>query len=190
MSARKKPAERNVRSVGASANGSRARERFADLAEQFRSADESSRLANSDLFESIGFLLRVASGVAQARFAAKLDKLGLRQSLYSVLLIIDENPGLKQQEVGQTLSIQQPNLVALINDLVAKGLVARSVNADDRRSYSLTLTPAGQALLKAANAAHIDNEHALAKALAPISVDDFREALVRVLGSMSAKRKK
>jgi DNA-binding MarR family transcriptional regulator len=188
MSARKKLAERNVRGVGASANGNRARERFADLAAQFRSADESSRLADSKLLESIGFLLRVASGVAQARFAAKLDKLGLRQSLYSVLLIIDENPGLKQQEVGQTLSIQQPNLVALINDLVAKGLVARLVNADDRRSYSLTLTPAGRALLKAANAAHIDNEQALAKALAPVSVDEFREALVRVLG-MSTKKK-
>jgi DNA-binding MarR family transcriptional regulator len=190
MSARKKLAERTVRSVSATGNGSRARERFADLAEQFRAGDDSSRLANSDLFESVGFLLRVASGVAQARFAAKLDKLGLRQSLYSVLLIIDENPGLKQQEVGQTLSIQQPNLVALINDLVSKGLVGRSVNADDRRSYSLTLTPAGQALLRAANAAHIDNEQALAKALAPLSVEDFREALVRVLGSMSTKKKK
>ena len=190
MSARKKPAERNVRSVSARANGSRARERFADLAEQFKSGDETSRLANSNLFDSVGFLLRVASGVAQARFAARLEKLGLRQSLYSVLLIIEENPGLKQQEVGQTLSIQQPNLVALINDLVGKGLVARSVNADDRRSYSLTLTSAGQSLLKSANAAHIDNEQALAKALAPLSVDQFREALVRVLSSMSAKRKK
>lgn len=190
MSARKKLAERTVRSVGTTANGTRARERFADLADQFRSGDESSRLANSDLFDSIGFLLRVASGVAQARFAARLDKLGLRQSLYSVLLIIDENPGLKQQEVGQTLSIQQPNLVALINDLVGKGLVARTVNADDRRSYSLTLTPAGQALLRAANAAHVDNEQALAKALAPLSVEDFREALVRVLGSMSGKKKR
>jgi DNA-binding MarR family transcriptional regulator len=190
MSARKKPSERNARSVGASVTANRARERFADLAEQFRSGDDSSRLANSDLFESIGFLLRVASGLAQARFAARLDKLGLRQSLYSVLLIIDENPGLKQQEVGQTLSIQQPNLVALINDLVGKGLVGRTVNADDRRSYSLTLTPAGQALLRSANAAHIENEQALAKALAPLSVDDFREALVRVLGSMSPKKKK
>lgn len=189
MSARKKIAERKVRNV-ANANGVRARERFADLAEQFRSGDDSSRLANSNLFDSIGFLLRVASGVAQAGFAARLDRLGLRQSLYSVLLIIDENPGLKQQEVGQTLSIQQPNLVALINDLVGKGLVARSVNAEDRRSYSLSLTPAGQALLRSATAAHVENEQALAKALGPVSVKDFREALVRVLGSMSAKRKK
>lgn len=190
MSARKKATERNVRSVSTSANGNRARERFADLAQQFRSTDESSRLANSDLFDSIGFLLRVASGVAQARFAARLDRLGLRQSLYSVLLIIDENPGLKQQEVGQTLSIQQPNLVALINDLVGKGLVARVVNADDRRSYSLTLTPAGQSLLRSANAAHVENEQALAKALAPHSVEEFRAALMRVAGGMTVKKRK
>lgn len=190
MSTRKKVAERNVRSVSTSANGNRTRERFADLGEQFRSADESSRLANSNLFDSIGFLLRVASGVGEARFAARLDRLGLRQSLYSVMLIIDENPGLKQQEVGQTLSIQQPNLVALINDLVGKGLVARTVNADDRRSYSLTLTPQGQSLLRSANAVHVENEQGLAKLLAPLSVEEFRAALVRVAGGMTVKRKK
>jgi DNA-binding MarR family transcriptional regulator len=168
----------------------RARERFGDLADQFQAADRSSRLATSDLYDSIGFLLRVTSGIAQARLATRLEKLGLRQSLYSVLLIIDENPGLKQQEVGQTLSIQQPNLVALINDLVGKGLVVRSVNAEDRRSYSLKLTPAGQSLLRAANAAHFENEQALAKALTPLGVQEFRSALVRVLGGLSQKKKK
>jgi DNA-binding MarR family transcriptional regulator len=168
---------------------SRSHERFGGLAEQVRGGKDSSRLATSGLRESVGFLLRVASGVAQARLGARLDKLGLRQSLYSVLLIIDEEPGLKQQEVGQTLSIQQPNLVALINELVERGLVARSVNADDRRSYSLTLTPAGQTLLRQANSAHAENEQALAKAVGPLSVNEFRAALVRVLSMAPPKGK-
>jgi len=168
---------------------SRSHERFGGLAEQVRSGEESSRLSTSGLADSVGFLLRVASGVAQARLGARMDKLGLRQSLYSVLLIIDEEPGLKQQEVGQTLSIQQPNLVALINELVQRGLVARSVNSEDRRSYSLTLTPAGQTLLRQANSAHLENEQALAKALGPLPVHEFRAALVRVLGMTPPKSK-
>ncbi|MDP3740018.1 MAG: MarR family transcriptional regulator [Hyphomonadaceae bacterium] len=168
---------------------SRSHERFGGLAEQVRFGKDSSPLATSGIRDSIGFMLRVASGVAQTRFGARLDKLGLRQSLFSVLLIIDEEPGLKQQEVGQTLSIQQPNLVALINELVQRGLVARSVNSEDRRSYSLTLTPAGQTLLRQANSAHTENEQALAKALGSLSVSEFRAALVRILGMAPPKGK-
>jgi hypothetical protein len=84
-----------------------------------------------------------------------------------VLLIIHENPGLKQQEVGQALSIQQPNLVSLITELVNEGLVQRTTNSGDRRSYSLALTPAGKQRLAQANRAHAENERWLSEAIAP-----------------------
>ena len=101
----------------------------------------------------------------------RFEALGMRPTLYSVLLIIHENPGLKQQEVGQTLSIQQPNLVALVNELVSEGLVLRTVNAVDRRSYSLSLTPAGRSRLTQASRAHAENERRLVDAVAPIPAD-------------------
>jgi DNA-binding MarR family transcriptional regulator len=97
------------------------------------------------------------------------------------MLIIHENPGLKQQEVGQTLSIQQPNLVSLVNELVNEGLVQRTVNADDRRSYSLVLTPAGRQRLGQASRAHAENERRLAEAVAPLSAEQFRAALRGIL---------
>ncbi len=155
-------------------------ERFDALASQL-GGGEGSRLAESGLSQSIGFLIRLASGVAQGHLSAQFDELGLRQSLYSVLLIIHENPGLKQQEVGEMLSIQQPNLVALINELLSSGLINRTVNADDRRSYSLFLTPEGRARLTEANRIHARHETRLAKAVAPLKPAEFRAALVRLL---------
>jgi DNA-binding MarR family transcriptional regulator len=158
-------------------------ERFDDLAMQLRTESSESRLGSSELADSLGFLLRLANGVAQGELGQRFEALGMRQSLYSVLLIIHENPGLKQQEVGQTLSIQQPNLVALINELSAEGLVQRTVNADDRRSYSLHLTAAGRQRLTQANKAHGENEKRLAEAVAPLTVEQFRAALLRILGA-------
>ena len=157
-------------------------ERFDDLAAQLRSGG-GSRLAESELADSIGFLMRLANGVAQGELGQRFEALGMRQSLYSVLLIISENPGLKQQEVGQTLSIQQPNLVSLINELAAEGLVERTVNAEDRRSYSLHLTQTGRQRLAQANRAHSENEKRLAEAVAPLTVEQFRAALLRILGA-------
>lgn len=163
-------------------------ERFEGLAQQIRSAKrDGSRLASSQLAGSIGFLLRLANGVSQGELSLRFEPLGMRTTLYSVLLIINENPGLKQQEVGQSLSIQQPNLVALVNDLVAEGLVLREVNSEDRRSYSLTLTPAGRARLAQANKAHADNEKRLAEAVAPLTPEQFRSALLRIV-EISADR--
>jgi DNA-binding MarR family transcriptional regulator len=156
-------------------------ERFDGLAREVASGEASGRLAHSELAHSIGFLLRLASGVSQGRVGANLEALDLRLSLYSVLLIIKENPGLKQQEVGRTLSIQQPNLVALINDLSERGLVRREVNAGDRRSYSLALTPAGEKLLAQANRIHAENEKRLTDAIAPLSLKEFEAALRRIL---------
>jgi DNA-binding MarR family transcriptional regulator len=170
---KKKPAERRT---------SHRPERFEGLASQIRSAgDDASRLAVSDLAGSIGFLLRLANGVSQGELGIRFEALGMRPTLYSVLLIIHENPGLKQQEVGQTLSIQQPNLVALVNELVSEGLVLRTVNAVDRRSYSLTLTPAGRSRLTQASRAHAENERRLVEAVAPIPADAFRAALLRIV---------
>ncbi len=97
------------------------------------------------------------------------------------MLIIHENPGLKQQEVGQTLSIQQPNLVALVNELVwPKASSERTVNAVDRRSYSLSLTTAGRSRLTQASRAHAENERRLVEAVAPVPADAFRAALLRI----------
>jgi DNA-binding MarR family transcriptional regulator len=142
---------------------------------------KTSRLGRSELATSLGFLLRLANGVAQGELSSRLSALGLRQSLFSVLLIIQENPGLRQQEVGQTLSIQQPNLVALVNQLIAEGLITRTINAQDRRSYSLYLTTTGERRLAEANRAHSAHERRLAEAVSPMSIDAFRAVLLRLL---------
>jgi DNA-binding MarR family transcriptional regulator len=177
---KKKTAERN---------GGRP-ERFEGLASQLRPGEAGSRLAASDLAGSIGFVLRLANGVAMGKLGQRFETLGMRQSLYSVLLIIAENPGLKQQEVGQTLSIQQPNLVSLVNELVNEGLVQRTVNAEDRRSYSLVLTAAGKQRLAQANRAHTENERWLAEAVAPLTVEQFRAALLRIVSDGEGQGKR
>jgi DNA-binding MarR family transcriptional regulator len=164
----------------AESSGRNRSERFEELASQLRPGDADSRLMRSDLAESIGFLLRLANGVSIGKLGQRFQTLGLRQSLYAVMLIIHENPGLKQQEVGQALSIQQPNLVSLITELVEEGLVQRTVNSEDRRSYSLALTPAGKQRLAQANRTHEENERWLAEAIAPFPVDHFRSALLRI----------
>jgi len=157
-------------------------ERFGGIAHELRAGQRGkTRLATSELAGSLGFLLRLASGVALAELGARFEALGMRTSLYSVLLIIGENPGLKQQDVGAALSIQQPNLVTLVNQLATEGLVNREVVPDDRRSYALSLTPEGERRLALANDAHREFEARLAEAVGPANLPAVRDSLMRVL---------
>jgi len=72
---------------------------------------------------------------------------GVRRGLVGILAVVAANPGINQVSVGKVLLIDAGNLVALIDDLVKKGLLARTVDARDRRSRSLKITSAGRTQL-------------------------------------------
>jgi len=94
-----------------------------------------------------GYHLRRASGTFAADFSRTLEGTGMRQVLLGILSVIDANPGVNQGAAGRALGIQRANVVALINDLVERGLVDRRVSKSDRRAFELSITPAGEALL-------------------------------------------
>ncbi len=93
----------------------------------------------------IGYHLRRASLVFYPDYRKTK---GVRQGLVGILSIVAANPGINQISVGKLLLIDAGNLVELIDDLVSKGLLERSVDPMDRRSRSLTITAAGAAQLK------------------------------------------
>ncbi len=124
-------------------------------------------LVRSGLADQPGFVMRQASLAVWNDLVSTLARVALKPQSYAALLIIDTSPGCKQQDIADALGIARPNLVALIDALVERGLVERGVNADDRRSYALTLTDAGRVLLDKGRAAHRLHEARLAEVLSP-----------------------
>lgn len=138
-----------------------------------------------DLDRQVGFFLRLAQVAVFKDLVAALEPFGLRLTDYSVLLVIEANPGLKQQSIGEALRIQRPNLVVIIDGLERRGLVRRSVARRDRRSHALRITPAGAAVLEEANAAQAAHEARIRAAVGPSDWAALLEALARLarLGS-------
>ena len=124
-------------------------------------------LVRSGLADQPGFVMRQASLAVWNDLVTTLATVALKPQSYAALLITDTSPGCKQQDIADALGIARPNLVALIDALVERGLVERGVNAGDRRSYALTLTDAGRTLLDKGRVAHRLHEARLADALSP-----------------------
>ncbi|MFZ0268975.1 MarR family winged helix-turn-helix transcriptional regulator [Caulobacter sp.] len=128
----------------------------------------------------VGFLLRLAQVAVFKDLIAELKPYDLRPTDFSVLVVIEATPGLKQQEIGEALRIQRPNVVTILDQLQARGLVLRGAVPGDRRSYALTLTPEGRALLIKARAAHARHDRKLSGVLAGLDKTVLIDALERI----------
>jgi DNA-binding MarR family transcriptional regulator len=92
----------------------------------------------------VGFLLSQLGADSSARFAQRLAGTGLSPPEGALLRVIAAQPGRSQQALAGQLRVAPSRVVALLDALEAKGLVARRRNATDRRLYSVDVTAAGR----------------------------------------------
>ena len=133
------------------------------------------------LNRKIGYMLRLAHAAVMGDLADAMAAYELRPSHYAALVVVDAEPGLKQQRVGELLSVRHPNLVALIDVLQARGLLLRTRVEGDRRSNALHLTSEGKALLKRMRRAETAHQARLVAALG----DDGLNACLDALDKLS-----
>jgi len=104
-------------------------------------------LALGQLTNLFGFHLRMAQVAIYRDFIAALSDLGLTQKQCAVMELIAANPGASQIDLAATLGTDRATMMALVDRLDDRGLVARSRSAVDRRRQELRLTEPGLATL-------------------------------------------
>lgn len=117
--------------------------------------------------ESMGFLLKRAQMAVFHDFIRTFAVADIRPAQFSVLSVIERNPGLKQSQVSTALSIKRTNFVPLLDGLEARGLVKRKPAATDRRSHALHLTTKGVALMEQLNALWREHEQRVRDRIGP-----------------------
>jgi DNA-binding MarR family transcriptional regulator len=99
------------------------------------------------LAENVGYLVRRAQVTIFQRFFELFAEADIRPVQYSILTVIESNPGLSQKQLAAALGIKKTNLVGLIDELEARGLARRKPTESDRRSHALYLTRKGTVLI-------------------------------------------
>jgi len=82
----------------------------------------------------VGYAIRRAQLAIHQDFHRTFEVVDLSPAEFSVLLIVQRNPGLRQRRIGDVLAILPPNLVGLVGRLAARRLLERRVNPSDRRA--------------------------------------------------------
>ncbi len=129
----------------------------------------------------LGHMLRQSSLLVYQAFQAAVNDETVRPPQFSILEIINCNPGVRPSDVAASIGVSRANLVPLLAELVKAGFITRASDRSDGRAQALHLTPAGDAQLNRLRDVITALEDRLAAFLGP----DGRETLLQLLHDLN-----
>lgn len=97
--------------------------------------------------DSLGYLLAAASRLTSKEFNKTLKDYNITAPQWSVLNFLQQEGGFPQTQIGEQLHWDKATIGDIVENLLKKGLVTRTVSPQDRRAYRVCITPAGEAII-------------------------------------------
>lgn len=92
-----------------------------------------------------GFLMNWIAQRLRARFATALEaELGLHPREFGVLAVVQKEPGITQQAIGDAAGVDPSTMVSTLDSLAERGFAERRPHSSDRRKRAVYLTASGE----------------------------------------------
>lgn len=138
----------------------------------------------SDLTDHTGYWMRMVSNAVSQEFARKVSGHSVTVAEWVFLrALFDEKPA-SPTRLAKHMGMTKGAISKLSERLIAKGLVRRAGNADDKRAHSVSLTAKGRAKVPVLAALADDNDREFFESL----TEDDRRTLRRILEVLAARR--
>ncbi len=111
----------------------------------------------------IAFNLRLAQDASFRYFARISGVPHLKPGRFALMLVIHNNPGMTQVELGRAIARDKSTVTPLVQELQRHGLVERQASEVDRRQITLRLTPAGEEALEGLRRHALEHDRALVR---------------------------
>ena len=128
----------------------------------------------------IGYNLRRAQVAVFQSFQAAVAPHDITPGQFGVLIMIMENQGLSQSDLGSAVGIDRSTMVAVIDRLESRGLVVRAPSPNDRRSYALRLSDKGDELMRELIPRIQEHDRSMVKDLSAQEIDQLIDFLRRI----------
>ena len=128
----------------------------------------------------LGYLFKHAMLELETLHEEHLAPFGINARELGVLLFLDGREPESQQQAAQRLGVDRTTMVALLDTLEGKGLVARRPDLQDRRRNVVELTDSGRTTLASAGRASDEAERRLLAGLDEAEAAELRRLLTRL----------
>ncbi len=136
--------------------------------------------ARIDLDTLPGHYIRRLQQIAVAVFLQETEAQGVTPVQFAALQTVANTPGIDQRTLARSIGFDTSTIAGVVDRLEARGLMQRGPSSDDRRVRLLTLTDAGQALLRAVIPSMLRTQDRILEPLRPREREEFVRML-RVL---------
>ena len=136
---------------------------------------------------SVGPRARLLRNALTARSIAVSAPHGLPTGSLTVLALIAANPGSSQSALAKRAGLNKSALVGIVDQLEARGLAARDRSTSDRRRNQITVTPDGEAAMKALFVAVAAEEGPVRDALGLADLDVLLALLDRAIAALEER---
>jgi DNA-binding MarR family transcriptional regulator len=138
-------------------------------------------LSFGPLPDLLGYQIRQAQSAIFRDFANTMADLNVTPGEFSLLTLLDANPGTSQVRLAAAYKLDKSTLSLAISRLVRRGLVRRSRSQQDQRIYSLWLAEPGRALLHKLRERVDGQENAMNSVLLPGERERLLDMLQRIV---------
>jgi DNA-binding MarR family transcriptional regulator len=133
-----------------------------------------------DLDALLGYRIRRAQAAFYRDYIAAVAGLDLTQRQTATLWLINANPGVSQASLAATLGMDRATMMSVIDRLDNRGFVNRRRSTADRRRQELSLTPAGQSILRKVKARIAVHERRFTGCFKPAELAALMSALAKI----------
>ncbi|WFB06748.1 MarR family winged helix-turn-helix transcriptional regulator [Streptomyces sp. LX-29] len=127
------------------------------------------------------WLLGRAAARGHRLVAEALAREGMRMTHHAVLSAVAERGPISQAALGRSLSIDPKDMVGIVSDLVADGLVTRGPDPNDRRKNAIALSAEGERRLRRTERLGDEANDELTARLTPAERDQLIALLTRIV---------
>jgi DNA-binding MarR family transcriptional regulator len=103
-------------------------------------------LPSETIFHTIESTIKEYRKYAQNNISEAIDDMTIDQGL--VLLFLNEYPKMTQKEIAKLVFKDNASMTRMINTMVKKKYLIRSMHSEDRRRFNLDITSKGKEVLK------------------------------------------
>lgn len=136
-----------------------------------------SHVSDETLRQFVGYNIKRTFNVLHSDLVLTLQPYQLRMVTYTALVLIMDNPGLRQSQLADALAVERPNLVVIIDELERRELITRTPVMSDRRANALQVTLAGRRLCDKATIALQQHEQGFLESVDPQAAQTMLQAL-------------
>ncbi len=98
--------------------------------------------------KSLGYRLNLCARLIKRKLDAQLQRYDITTTQWGVLKLLSQENNLSQAEIADRANGDRATFGAVIDKLIAKGLVSKELSQKDRRSYIVKILPTAEKIVK------------------------------------------